>query len=109
MGLPVLTLSPPVPIAMQTYSGNTLKLVGMDDCIASSASDLVDLATHWIQHPAVIETLRHRARGALSNSPFMDHPGRVRELEACFLEMWKRFEAGAPVTHIDSETVVSSG
>lgn len=109
MGLPVLTLSPPVPIAMQTYSGNTLKLVGMDDCIASSASDLVDRATHWIQHPTVIETLRHRARAALSNSPFMDHLGRVRELEACFLEMWKRFEAGAPVTHIDSETVVSSG
>ena len=100
MGLPVLTLTPKTTIAMQTYSGNTLRLVGLDECVTSSNQELISRATQWIQHPALIDQLRERTRPSLVSSPFMNLEARVRELEACFREMWRRFLHNEPVTDL---------
>ncbi len=100
MGLPVLTMTPKTAIAMQTYSSNTLRLVGLDECVSSSHQEVVARATEWIQNPALINELRARTRPSLVASPFMDHRGRVRELETCFKEMWRRFLHNEPVTDL---------
>jgi predicted O-linked N-acetylglucosamine transferase (SPINDLY family) len=100
MGLPVLTMTPNNGIAMQTYSGNTLRLVGLDTCITRSPQEVVARAGEWIQNPALIGALRERTRSNLLSSPFMDHETRVRELESCFREMWRRFLHNEPVTDL---------
>ena len=100
MGLPVLTMTPETPIAMQTYSGNTLRLVGLHDCVTGSNQEVVARATEWIRNPALIDELRQRTRPNLVASPFMNHEARVRELETCFREMWRRFLRNEPVTHL---------
>lgn len=105
MGLPVLTLTPATNIAMQTYSGNTLRLVGLTECIATSAPELVSRASQWIKNPTLIDKLRERARPNLIASPFMNHKARVKELEACFTAMWRRYIDNQPVTDLSSADV----
>ena len=100
MGLPVLTMTPNTPIAMQTYSGNTLRLVGLDECVTTSHQEVVARAAEWIQNPALIDALRARTRPSLIASPFMNHEARVRELETCFHAMWRRFLHNEPVTDL---------
>ena len=100
MGLPVLTMTPNTPIAMQTYSGNTLRLVGLDECVTTSHQEVVARAAEWIQNPALIDALRARTRPNLIASPFMNHEARVRELETCFQAMWRRFLHNEPVTDL---------
>jgi protein O-GlcNAc transferase len=100
MGLPVLTMTPNKAVAMQTYSGNTLRLVGLDTCVTRSPQEVVARAGEWIQNPALIDALRERTRSNLLTSPFMDHETRVRELESCFREMWRRFLHNEPVTDL---------
>ncbi|MDG2460985.1 MAG: hypothetical protein P8M73_08895 [Luminiphilus sp.] len=105
MGLPVLALSPPVGIAMQSYSANTLELVGLNECVVQSVPELINRASQWIHQPSDIDALRDTIRPSLINSPFMDHAARVKELETCFDEMWRRFKMGGTVSGIDSETL----
>jgi predicted O-linked N-acetylglucosamine transferase (SPINDLY family) len=93
-------MTPNNGIAMQTYSGNTLRLVGLDTCITRSPQEVVARAGEWIQNPALIGALRERTRSNLLSSPFMDHETRVRELESCFREMWRRFLHNEPVTDL---------
>jgi predicted O-linked N-acetylglucosamine transferase (SPINDLY family) len=100
MGLPVLTMTPNTPIAMQTYSGNTLRLVDLDECVTTSHQEVVARAAEWIQNPALIDALRARTRPSLIASPFMNHEARVRELETCFQAMWRRFLHNEPVTDL---------
>ena len=100
MGLPVLTMTPETAIAMQTYSGNTLRLVGLHDCVTGSNQEVVTRAAEWIRNPALIDELRQRTRSNLVASPFMNHEARVRELETFFREMWRRFLHNEPVTHL---------
>jgi len=107
MGLPVLALRPPSPITMQTYSGNTLAMVGLDECVASSHDELIERASEWIQNPSRIDTLRDKSRRQLTLSPFMDHAGRVAELESCFEAMWQRFIYDEPVTSLNSQIVAN--
>lgn len=109
MGLPVLTLTPATPIAMQTYSGNTLRLVGLHDCVTPNTEELVSRASQWIQNPTLIDQLRESARPNLLASPFMDHEGRVRELEACLHAMWQRRINDQPVTDLNSADIFPAG
>jgi len=95
MGLPVLTLKPSQAIALQAYSSNILTTVGMNDCIAGSPEDYVERAGEWINHPDTIDRLRSRCRPSLQASPFMDHRGRVRELEQHFRRLWTEYLAQA--------------
>jgi protein O-GlcNAc transferase len=109
MGLPVLTLTPATPIAMQTYSGNTLRLVDLPDCVTSNTEELISRASQWIQNPTLIDQLRVRARPNLLASPFMDHEGRVRELEACLHAVWQRLINDQPVTDLSSADIFLAG
>ena len=88
MGLPVLTIRPPEPIALYAYSANTLETVGMPECIADSPEAFVKLASQWINQPALIEAARRKSRAALQASPYMQHEARTRELESAYLDMW---------------------
>ena len=45
MGLSVLTMTPNTPIAMQTYSGNTLRLVGLGECVTTIDQEAVARAS----------------------------------------------------------------
>jgi len=100
-------LRPPSTITMQTYSGNTLATVGLDECVASTHDEFIERASEWIQNPSQIDTLRDKTRRQLTLSPFMDHAGRVAELESCFEAMWQRFTLREPVTSLNSQIVAN--
>jgi len=88
MGLPVLTIRPPHPIALRAYSANILELIDLPECIAQSPEAFLKKAQQWIQSPATIDRIRNQCRRQLSNSPFMDHPSRVAEVESHYRQMW---------------------
>jgi predicted O-linked N-acetylglucosamine transferase (SPINDLY family) len=101
-------MRPETTIAMQTYSGNTLRLVGLDECITNDTAELVSRASQWIQNPTLIDQLREKTRPNLVASPFMNHVARVRELEACFCGIWQRHIDNQPVSDFDSADVLDT-
>lgn len=88
MGLPILTIRPSQPIALQSYTANILELIQLSECIAQSPEDFLAKAQQWIKSPATIDRIRNQCRPRLQNSLFMDHPSRVTELESCYRQMW---------------------
>ena len=88
IGLPVLTIRPPQPIALQAFSANILTLIDLPECIAHSPEAFLQKAQQWINSPATIDSIRNKCRHQLRHSPFMDHPSRVTELESNFRQMW---------------------
>ena len=50
--------------------------------------------------PAVLSLVICPICHCLVSSPFMNLEARVRELEACFREMWRRFLHNEPVTDL---------
>jgi predicted O-linked N-acetylglucosamine transferase (SPINDLY family) len=84
MGLPVITVRPREPVSLYAYTSNILESVGQGNCIANGPPDYVEKATHWIQHPEVIDELRSQTRQAMLNSLYLQHELRVRELETVF-------------------------
>lgn len=95
MGLPVLAVRPAQPIALQAYSANTLRTVGLDECVAPDGAALIALANRWIAQPEHIDRVRAQCRPRLASSPFLAHAERVRELEDCLAAMWAARVAGA--------------
>lgn len=103
MGLPILTMCPGNKIAIQTYAANVLSSIGLSEGITNNINQYVDLATYWIQNPSVISQLRSTIRQKMITSPFLDHDERVKELEYCFEEMWRRFLLNESIRSFDSE------
>lgn len=87
MGLPVIALRPPQPMAVQSYACDILQTLGLQECIAHGEDDYVARLKALIDAPRQIETLRAATHKAIRESPYLDHAARVRELEAAFLAM----------------------
>ena len=92
MGLPILTLKPKQPIALQAYTSNILQTVGLNECIAFNEDEYINIATNWINNPAEIDRIRKICRYQLINSPYMSFKERVNELEKTFTSMWQQFK-----------------
>ncbi len=105
MGLPVLTIRPKLPLAIQAYTSNILHFAGLDDCVAENQADLVQKASNLIRNREQIDKLRDNSKKGLLKSPFMDHKQRVRELERCFRAMWHKYCLKLPTTSFESQSI----
>ncbi len=86
MGVPVVAARGPTPVSRS--AAGLLAALGMDDWIADSIDDFVDVAMRQAADVARIAALRRSLRATLQASPLMDEARFVRELEALYGSMW---------------------
>ena len=86
MGVPVVAARGPTPVSRS--AAGLLAALGMDDWIADSVDDFVDVAVRQAADIARIAALRRSLRATLQASPLMDEVRFVRALEALYGRMW---------------------
>ena len=99
MGVPVLTLPGDRPASRQT--SGFLRLLGLDDMVATSPADYIERAASLAADSHRLVVLRHSLRSRLAGSPMCDGPLFTAALESAFREMWRRFCSGQPVATFD--------
>jgi predicted O-linked N-acetylglucosamine transferase (SPINDLY family) len=87
MGVPVVAARGPTPVSRSAAS--LLAALAMDDWIAPSVADYVDVAARQAADHAGIAALRRALRQRLLDSPLTDEPRFVRDLEAQYRRMWQ--------------------
>jgi protein O-GlcNAc transferase len=86
MGVPVVTAVGSTPVSRSAAS--ILAALGLDDWVAASIDDYVDVAVARAKdHPAIV-SLRQSLRPRLKASPLTDEVRFVHDLEAAYREMW---------------------
>jgi len=87
MGVPVLTRAGAAPISRS--SASILSTLGMEDWIAHSAEEYVQLAVDHAARTGALAALRSGLRRRLEQSSLMDGAGFTRHLEDIYREMWR--------------------
>ena len=89
MGVPVVTVPGTRPSSRSAAS--ILTTVGLGEWIASTPEDYVRLAVEFARDKAVLNGLRKSLREKLRQSPLMDEVRFVRDLEAAYRQMWRKW------------------
>jgi len=87
MGVPVITVSGSRPVSRSAAS--ILSTVGLERWIAGTPEEYVRLAEELAGNPATIAELRKSLRGRMRQSPLMDEPRFVRDVEQAYRQMWR--------------------
>jgi len=103
MGVPVVTL------AGATHASRTgvslLGRLGLEEFIAASPTEYVDLAVARARDLESLSRLRAGLRERMAGSPLLDWPGFTQELEAAYRRMWRRWCEARRRRHESKETV----
>lgn len=91
MGVPVVTLAGARHGAR--FGVSLLKNAGLDALVADTADDYVRLAASLARDPALLKSLRTHLRAMVAASPLMDAKAYVRDVEAAYIELWRKYEA----------------
>jgi predicted O-linked N-acetylglucosamine transferase (SPINDLY family) len=86
-GVPVVTLAGHSCVSRAGVS--MLSNVGLQELIAGSTSEYVEIAVRLAKDPTYLEQLRRELRVRLQASPMMDTPRFTAELEAAYRNMWR--------------------
>jgi predicted O-linked N-acetylglucosamine transferase (SPINDLY family) len=89
MGLPVITLAGRTHVAR--VGASLMSSVGLSECVANSEEEYVATAVDMAAGPARLQTLRAGMRDRMRRSPLMDAARFVRNLEAAYRRMWRRW------------------
>jgi predicted O-linked N-acetylglucosamine transferase (SPINDLY family) len=89
MGVPVVTFAGPRSVSRSAAS--ILTAAGLSEWIASSPEDYVRLAVEFAGNKALLAGIRGSIRERLQRSPLMDERRFVRDLEAVYRDMWRRW------------------
>lgn len=93
-GLPVLTMPGE---SMAARVGASLVLAaGLPDMVSKDLAEYETKAFYLAGNPSALAGIRRKLRQNRSVSPLFDMPRRTREIEAAYLEMWRRHAAGLP-------------
>ena len=93
-GVPVVTLSGRTYV--ERFGGSGLATLGLDELIAHSVEQYVEIAVRLAGDRARLATLRRTLREHMTASPLMDFQGFTRNLEAEYRRMWQRWCAAPP-------------
>ncbi len=93
MGVPIVALEAERMIGRQTSA--MLRLLGLDDWVATSTADYVRLAVAKRGQVDVAARLRATLRRRFAESPICDAARFARDLETAFRSMWQRHCSGA--------------
>ena len=86
MGVPVLATIGETPVSRSAAS--ILTALGLEDWIAPSVDDFVDVAVARASDRAVLRALRTALRPRMQGSLLTDLPRYTRDLEAAYRRMW---------------------
>ena len=86
MGLPVITLAGPTHVSR--VGASLLGQVGLEELVAHSPGEYVQLAVALGRDVARIRALREGMRARLRASPLLDTRGFARDLELAYRRMW---------------------
>jgi predicted O-linked N-acetylglucosamine transferase (SPINDLY family) len=89
MGVPTLTLRGSQAAGRQ--SATVLTAVRLNEFIAETPEQFVDLAVRWASRPQEIANLRAELRGKVERSPLCDEVTFTRHLEAAYRGLWRRW------------------
>ncbi len=87
MGVPVVTLRGTRHAGR--VGASLLSQVGLEDLIAGSAKEYVDIALALANDPARRASLRHSLRSAMAGSSLCQAGAFARKIEAAFRDMWQ--------------------
>jgi predicted O-linked N-acetylglucosamine transferase (SPINDLY family) len=87
MGVPVITVPGSRPSSRSAAS--ILTTAGLTEWIASSPEDYVRLAVEFAREEKAITQLRASLRRRMRESPLMDEPRFVRDVESAYRGMWQ--------------------
>ncbi len=93
-GLPVLTCAGDTFVSR--VAGSLLTAAGLPELITCSMADYEALALRLARDPARLAALREKLARSRNTAPLFDTPGFVRQLEAAYERMWKRYLSGEP-------------
>jgi predicted O-linked N-acetylglucosamine transferase (SPINDLY family) len=98
-GAPVLTCSG------NTFAGrmaaSLLRAVGLDELVTHNLDDYQATALHLAHNPGETAALRGKLAANRETCPLFDTARCTRHIEAAYVEMWRRFDAGLPPAHMD--------
>jgi protein O-GlcNAc transferase len=89
MGVPIVALEGERMIGRQTAA--MLRLLGLDDWVATDRTDYVRLAIEKISDITALANLRSGLREHIANSPLTDATRFCRDLEIAFRRMWQHY------------------
>ena len=102
MGVP--TLCRTTDAALSWQSAAVMSRVGLADWIADSDEAFVRIGMAKAADLAALSALRLGARARLRSSPLYDPQHITRNLACALRQMWSRWCAGLPPTHLDVST-----
>jgi predicted O-linked N-acetylglucosamine transferase (SPINDLY family) len=88
MGVPVISLAGRMSVSRQGV--RFLRNVGLDDLVAATPHDYVQIATRLAGDLAHLGALRCALRGRISRSPVLDAHRLTRDLEAAYRAMCEK-------------------
>jgi predicted O-linked N-acetylglucosamine transferase (SPINDLY family) len=89
MGVPVVTLLGDTFVSRMTASA--LSQVGLDDLIAESPEEYIDIAIRLASDRDRLAELRRTLRDKLIKSPICNGPGAARHFERALRAMWRKW------------------
>lgn len=89
MGVPVVTLAGDTPASRGGASA--LRAVGLDELVADSVEQYVEIAAGLAREPVRLAALRAGLRSRVAASPLADTRAFTRDLEAAYRQMWRRW------------------
>lgn len=89
MGVPIVALEGERMIGRQTSA--LLRLLGLNDWVATSRDDYVSLAVKKSRDLAGLALVRAGMRERVARSPLVNAAGFSRDLEAAYRNMWQRY------------------
>ena len=92
MGVPVVTLKGGTHGAR--FGASLLENAGLAELVAEDAAQYVEIAKLLAGSPETLQMLREKQRDMLLASPLMNFRQYVREVEAAYEEVWRRWEDG---------------
>jgi protein O-GlcNAc transferase len=105
-GLPVVSLAGANPPSR--LGASLLSAAGVPELVVNTPEDYVALALTLANDPMRRRELRARLISARDSSPLFDVARQTRDLEAAYVEMWRRYGAGLPPGPISIEASASS-
>jgi predicted O-linked N-acetylglucosamine transferase (SPINDLY family) len=89
MGVPVVVLAANTYVTR--FGGSALVNLDLQDLIAASPEEYVDIAVRLAGDVGRLETLRGELRRRMETSPVLDAAGFTQNLEAAYRQMWCRW------------------
>ncbi len=92
MGVPLVTITG--DRFTGRMSASFLAHLGLNELVAETVDQYIEIATHLAGDPERLATLRAGLRPRMAASPLCDAVSFARDLEAAYRGMWRRWCAG---------------